>query len=43
VAELAPMLGWQVGREQIAVVLFAGLGGLVGPDRVQDGQVISIS
>ena len=34
--------GRQGGREQVAVVLFAGRGGLGGPDRVQHGQVIGV-
>jgi hypothetical protein len=32
----------QGGHEQVAVVLFAGRGGLGGPDRVQDGQVVGV-
>jgi hypothetical protein len=32
----------QVGQEQVPVVLLAGCGGLGGPDRVQDGQVIGV-
>ena len=42
VAGLSPVLGRQVGQEQVPVILFAGRGGLGGPDRVQDGQVIGI-
>ena len=42
VAGLSPVLRRQVGREQVPVVLLAGRGGLVGPDRVQDRQVIGV-
>ena len=34
--------GRQAGQEQVPVVLLAGRGGLGGPDRVQDGQVIGV-
>ena len=42
VAGLAPILGRQAGQEQITVALVAGRGDLVGPDRVQDSQVIGV-
>ena len=42
VAGLSPVSGWQVGHEQVPVALFAGRGGLGGPDRVQDGQVVGV-
>jgi hypothetical protein len=34
--------GRQAGQEQVPVALLAGLGGLGGPDGVQDGQVIGV-
>ena len=42
VARLSPVFRRQAGQEQIPVVLLAGRGDLVGPDRVQDRQVISV-
>ena len=42
VAGLAAVLRRQVGQEQVPVVLLAGRGGLGGPDRVEDGQVIGV-
>jgi hypothetical protein len=42
VAGLTPVLWRQVGQEQVPVALLAGRGGLGGPDRVQDGQVIGV-
>ena len=42
VARLSPVLRRQVFHEQVPVVLLAGRSGLVGPDRVQDRQVIGV-
>ena len=41
-AGFAPVFRREVGQEQVPVVLIAGRGGLGGPDRVQDRQVIGI-
>ena len=42
VAGLAAVARRQGGREQVAVALLAGGGGLGGPDRVQQGQVVGV-
>ena len=42
VAGFGAVAGRQGGHEQVAVVLLAGRGGLGGPDRVQDGQVVGV-
>ena len=42
VAGFGAVAGRQGVHEQVAVVLFAGRGGLGGPDRVQYGQVIGV-
>jgi len=42
VTGLAVVAVWQGGREQVAVALLAGRGGLGGPDRVQHGQVVGV-
>ena len=42
VAGLSPMVRRQGAHEQVPVVLLAECGGLGGPDRVQDGQVIGV-
>ena len=41
-AGLAPVLGRQAGREQIAVASLVGRGDLVGPDRMQNREVVRI-
>ena len=42
VAGFGAVAGRQGGREQVPIVLLAGRGGLGGPDRVQQGQVIGV-
>ena len=42
VAGLAAVAGRQACREQVLVPLVAGGGGLGGPDRVQEGQVVGV-
>ena len=37
-----PVAGRQAGHEQVVVALLAGGGGLGGPDRVQDRQVVGV-
>ena len=42
VAGLGAVAGRQGGREQVALVLVTGRGGLGGPDRVQGGEVVGV-
>jgi hypothetical protein len=42
VAGLSPVFQPQAGHQKVLVVLLAGRGGLGGPDRVQDGQVVGV-
>ena len=42
VAGFGAVAGWQRGREQVPVSLLAGGGCFGGPDRVQEGQVVSV-
>ena len=42
VGELAAMPGRQRGRDELAVAVVAGGGGFGGPDRVQDGEMVSV-
>jgi hypothetical protein len=42
VAGLAAVAGRQDAVQQVPVLLVAGRGGLGGPDRVQDGQVVGV-
>ena len=41
-AGFSPVAGRQDGHEQVRVALLAGRGGLGGPDRVQNGQVVGV-
>ena len=40
--QVLPVAGRQCGQHQVAVAVVAGGGGLGGPDRVQDGQVVGV-
>jgi hypothetical protein len=42
VAGFGVVAGGQGGGEQVAVAMFAGRGGLGGPDGVQDGEVVGV-
>ena len=42
VTELTAVAGWQDAHQQVPVPLVAGRGGLGGPDRVQQGQVVGV-
>jgi hypothetical protein len=42
VAGLSLVFRPQAGHQKVPVLLLAGRGGLGGPDRVQDGQVVGV-
>jgi hypothetical protein len=42
VAWLVLVARWEGGQVEVAVALVAGRGGLGGPDRVQDRQVVGV-